>query len=329
MGKYFLVMCLLCAGIFPAHAQSVFGGGAVSVGIKENVIHAGVQNFVTEIHYSDNGELPMGSAPFIQESNDERPAVPNHVPGYNGKVWMLIKSSLVNAGEIKQIELTFKKDNCKDSLVVIQGDLSGNQADFWVDMSQFQGGAHPLEIKVTHMGGEVTYQILVFLFRSKKEVTDQGIVYLTVYDPERKYTPAEITLAKLLRAYEPGNGAKAYKLATGQDMPVIIAQPVMLQSNFANPGNQEFANAIVNLSVFSNRSRTQLGDGSFKLVSEDKTIRTEWRAGSVIQFVVPIGKRYRVYAKQKGMWQPYRCPNWISVSSNQPTEIIIEPREVK
>lgn len=324
VGIVFLTI-LLWAGSIPALAQAVFGGGALSIGIREGEERIGIQNFVSEVRYTEDGKTPINQeAPYIQESNDERLALPNHVPGFPGKVWLLIKSSLVNAKEIKSIQLSFRRDNRPGSLVVVEGELCGNQADFWIDMSQFGAGSYPMEVKVIHMGGEVTYQVLFFILRKKKEVQDSAVYYFTVYNPERTYTPGEYELGKYLRGYEPGESGKAFRLNTGKDKPVTLTQPMQDRSSMPQPQM-----ATVNLSVFSNKSHTQPCEGSFRLVSEDKSFRTELIAGTTIRFVVPMDKRYKVYTNQAGRWQPYRCPDWFSVSPKQPTEIIIEPREVR
>ncbi len=295
MRKVLIVLLLALAGAFPAHAQ-IWGGGSLSIGIRENKDHAGLSNFVSEVYYSEDGSKPIGGTPcFAQESNDQRPALPNHVPGQQGKVWLLIKSSILNAGEIKDIELAFKGNN-QGGHIVVPGELSRSQVDFWIDMSQFQCGSYPMELKVTHMGGEVTYHVLFFLFRSQKEVADQTVMYLTVYDPERTYTPAEIQLAQYLRGYEPPNGAKAYKLNTGKDMPVLVQAPTQPTASTGTPGSYggpaPMQTGTVTIDVFGDPMRVTRASGKFDLKNEQGQIIVG-QIGEHMTFTVPPGQ-YRV-----------------------------------
>lgn len=297
MGKKFFGLVLIVAVLMaalPVQAQSVWGGGSLSIGIRENKDHAGLTNFVSEIYYSEDGSKPVGGTPcFVQEGNDQRPALPNHVPGHPGKIWLLIKSSVLNAGEIRSVELAFKGNN-QGGHIVVPGELSRSQVDFWVDMSQFQCGSYPMELKVTHMGGEVTYHVLVFLFRSQKEVTDQTVMHLTVYDPERAYSQAEIQLSRYLRGYEPPNAAKAYRLNTNQDMPVIQA-PVQTALNGASGGGGGSGPGepgTIVIDVYDDPMRVRRAIGRFDLKNEQGMI-IAGQAGDRITFTVPPGT-YRV-----------------------------------
>ncbi len=328
MIKRMIIVVLVMGAMFAAQAeaQAIFGGGAVSIGIREDEVHAGIQNFTSEVYVSDNDQRPVNMEPaYLQESNEERLALPNHIPKYpNEKVWFLIKSSLIGAQDIKSIELSFKTDNKASQPVVIQGELCGNQADFWIDMSQFKAGSYPMEVKVVHMGGQVTYQVLFFLIRSRKEVTDNRVYYLTVYNPERPYKPSEIELAPLMKGFEAGNSFDAFYQATNTTMTIVRApSPTVASANALDQLNDK---ATVRVNVFADRNRTMPGSGTFRLVAEDGSYQSEYQSGSTLQFVVPSGRRYQLRSKRGKQWKLYNATNPISVSAVQITEVIIQRR---
>ncbi len=333
MGKKFfgiLVLVALLMVVLPVQAQ-VWGGGAFSIGIRENADHAGLNNFAGEFYYTDDDTKPLDDAvPFaVLQGSEERPSFPNHFPGYEGKLWFLLKASILNAGEIKAVQLSFVD---RKKQVIVDANLTDTQADFWMDMSRFKGGSYPMKLKVTHMGGEVTYHFLFFLFRSKKSVTDETVETLTIYEPDFAYRMAEVDGMRLIRGAEPISGAKAFSLNTGgKDMPVRLAPPrpkvasssSETPSNYGGPPQAQWGTVVID--IYRDPMLVVRSTARFDLKSEQGRV-ISGQTGDRITFTVPPGK-YTLIGQHGWEIRNYRGPITVTAGESQTVNVFKKEKE--
>lgn len=285
------------------YAHAIIGGGSMQVGVRETVRNAGVDNWTIQMYYTPDGQQPgAGARPFaFIESNQLEPAVPG-VPfdpdlgrPLPGKFWALVKFKALNAGEIRKME---------SEAQAIALPFSEALGGYLIDLAQFKGEKIFVGVSVTHLGGEVTYQVVIFLFRSRREVTDQAGFWLGIYDPGRPMYEAEVKAFSIMRGFEAVNAAHAYAAAHNgeRQMQFPIART-------AQPGD-----ASVVVSVWQDGNRLQPApDAVVQLLRPDNSPATD--AMRVVngraEFKVPAGN-YRLAVAGGGTpWAPQNPNHYI------------------
>jgi hypothetical protein len=316
--KTLLAALLLGGLILPAYAQPQLSGLMLQTSARETVRHADTTEKL-ELYITD-GEVPSAKTPckYVSRSNTYEHGVLNHVPGYpNKKVWLLVKVVALNIGELKS-----DKTEMGDIQLAYSPDLGG----YLLDMSLVPAGTRFIAYTVTHDGGEVTHQILLWLLRSKREVTDQAGLWINIYDPEVPYDQGDIKASPWLEGFVPTNGAAAYQAATNTTAPInrIAEVPEPTALVIEPVPEVVVAQATVQLNV---RGRKSCG-GTFQLVSEDQEYYSEIKTGNVVQFSVPANKKYVVLTSQAegNCWEVKNCPAAFVVSVTQKTDIVIEAK---
>lgn len=320
--KKSLILGSLLAGLLfssPAYAQDPGWAISASVSARETVRHAD-QSYSVEYYYTEDGHVPNGSdTPFaLMEHNGIQATTPNHPPNCSiGKVWVLIKVLNLNVGEVKT-----QKTSCS----AVELPFCSEKGGYLLDVSRLPAGNYPIGLSVVHNGGEVTFQVLIFLFRSQREVQDQTGFWLRVYDPDRRWKPQELSMFPYMPGAEPSTGLKPFAKATGR-----LPELKMVQAPNQNPPTplQGEGSRTVTIFVFENRMRTKNGSGSFSLHNVDGSLILPSQTGSRLVFNVQPGQ-YRIFAPddQKGKWECFpSTPGHIYSVDKENIEINVSRRE--
>ncbi len=325
--KCALFVALLALAVMtasPAQANgSIFAGGNITVGMRETVRNAGVDgNFNIEVYYTPDGRVPnaedrqRGPA-YTLEGNYLEPGVINRTPGDPvGRWWAVINWKPLNAGEIKTIQT---------ELEAVELPYSAELGGYLVDLSAMPAGKYFVGLSVSHLGGENVTQVLIFVFRSRRQVTDQAGFWLTVFDPERPYYEAEVAASPFMRGFEPLNGAKVFESATGEQAPLRLI-PVSRETGLPAPdGTVSSGSGRVRLSLYQDQHLLQPGArGEFKLVAVDGSYQTPMvPVDGNYTFHVPPG-RYYVWGDQKAWQLPPGAAAQFDVDTQVIHEVILE-----
>lgn len=294
-----VVALLFGAGPVQAQAPPSLTSVAGSATSREYVRNAGVKNFGCELYYTPDGSEPSaelrqrdGAAYGMKEG--AQPAVVNRMPGdLTGKWWLVVKPKAINAGEIKSEETLAEGES-----MPYREHLGG----YLLDLSRLPAGEYFISYTVRHMGGENVMQVLVFIFRSKREVTDEAGFWLTVYSPDRPYYQIEANAGAYLRSFERLDGAEPYQLAHRNER----AAPTNIRpgtgSGFTT--DQPSGMGTVTVHVFDDQQQLKAAEGEFWLKSKDGSFQTprQKTANGLAVFEVPPGI-YVLQAANKSRWQ--------------------------